>query len=132
MAYYEGERRNIINLITDVIDQMAGLFQTEIRLVRAEINQKVSRIANGGVLIGIGSIAGAAALFLLLQAIVTWLAVAGLPEQWGYLIVGLVIAAIAAFCLIAGINNIRRTNLSPDRTIEQIRADFVTLKEHVR
>jgi hypothetical protein len=126
------DKRTIVNLITDVIDDAAHLFQTEIRLIRAEINEKISRLANGGTLVAIGAVMGVAAVFLLLQASVRWLAVAGLPDQWGYLLVGVVVAGVAAALLMKGINNVKSTNLMPDRTLDQLKADFATVKEHVQ
>jgi hypothetical protein len=126
------DKRTIVNLITDVIDDAAHLFQTEIRLIRVEINEKIARLANGGTLVAIGAVMGVAAVFLLLQASVRWLAVAGLPDQWGYLLVGLVVAGVAAALLMKGINNIKSTNLMPDRTLDQLKADFATVKEHVQ
>jgi hypothetical protein len=129
---HQDEKRTIVNLFADVIGDAVHLFQTEIRLIRAEINEKIGRLANGGTLVGAGAVAAMAAVFLLLQAIVRWLAVAGLPEEWGYLLVGIVVAAIAAALLMSGINRIKSTNLMPDRTLDQLKADFATVKEHVQ
>ncbi len=126
------DKRGTVNLITDVIGDAAHLFQTEIRLIRTEINEKIARLASGGTLVAIGAVAGLAAVFLLLQAIVRWLAVAGLPDQWGYLLVGLVVAGVAAALLMKGINDVKSTNLMPDRTLDQLKADFATVKEHVQ
>ena len=128
---HQDDKRTIVNLFTDVIADTVHLFQTEIRLIRAEINEKIARIANGGTLVAAGALAALAAVFLLLQDIVRWLAVAGLPDQWGYLVVGIVVAAIAAGLLVGGINRIKSTNLMPDRTLDQLKADFATVKEHV-
>jgi hypothetical protein len=129
---HQEDRRTIGNLLTDVLGDVTHLFQTEIRLIRVEFNEKLSRLANGGVMVACGAVAALAALFLLLQALVRWLEIAGLPNQWGYLIVGLVIAAGAAFALTRGISNIKSTSLVPDRTLEQVRADVETVKEHVK
>jgi Putative Actinobacterial Holin-X, holin superfamily III len=131
MAYHE-EKRTIVNLFTDVIAGMTELFQAEIHLIRTEIRQSVSRVANSGTLIGAGVVAALAALFLLLHAVVAWLAIAGLPQQWGYTIVGVLVGAAAAGLLIKGINNLRAAKIMPERTIEQLKADFATVKEHVQ
>jgi len=128
---HQDDKRTIVNLFADVIGETVHLFQTEIRLIRAEINEKIARLANGSTLVGAGALAAIAAVFLLLQDIVRWLAVAGLPDQWGYLIVGLVVAAIAAGLLMGGLNRIKSTNLVPDRTLDQLKADLATVKEHV-
>jgi hypothetical protein len=129
---HQDDKRSIVNLFADVIGDAVHLFQTEIRLIRAEINEKIGRLANGGTLVAAGAVAALAAVFLLLQAIVRWLAVAGLPDEWGYLIVGIVVAAAAAGLLMSGINRIKSTNLMPDRTLDQLKADFATVKEHVQ
>ena len=131
MAYRE-DNRTIGNLLTDLVGDVVHLFQTEIRLIRVEINERLGKLANGGVLIAVGAIASLGAMFLLLQAIVSWLAIAGLPDQWGYLLVGLALAGVAAAVLMKGINNLKATSLVPDRTLEQLRADMATVKEHVK
>ena len=124
--------RSLASLFTDLISEVTQLFQTEIRLVRAEMNEKVSRVANSGALIGAGAVVMLPAVFILLLAIVRWLDVAGLPEQWGLLIVGVVVAALGAILLMKGINNLKGSALVPQRTIEQVQADFSVAREHVR
>jgi hypothetical protein len=68
----------------------------------------------------------------LLQAVVSWLVIAGLPEQWGYSIVGILVAGVAAAVLSKGINNLKASKVMPERTLEQLKADFATVKEHVQ
>jgi hypothetical protein len=131
MASHESARP-LGTLFTDVVSEVTHLFQTEIRLVRAEMNEKVSRVANSGALIGAGAVILLPAVFILLLAIVRWLAVAGIPEQWGLLIVGGVIAILGVALLMKGINNLKGPALVPSRTIEQVRADVSLAKEHVR
>ena len=47
---HQDDKRSIVNLFADVIGDAVHLFQTEIRLIRAEINEKIGRLANGGTL----------------------------------------------------------------------------------
>ena len=124
--------RPLASLFTDLISEVTQLFQAEIRLVRAEMNEKVSRVANSGALIGAGAVVMLPAVFILLLAIVRWLEVAGLPDQWGLLIVGVVVAALGTLLLMKGINNLKGSALVPQRTIEQVRADFSVAREQVR
>jgi hypothetical protein len=131
MAYPE-EKRTIVSLFTDVFAETTELFQAEINLVRSEIRQSVGRVANSGTLIGAGAIGALAALFLLLQAVVSWLVIAGLPERWGYSIVGILVGGVAAGLLSKGINNLKASKVMPERTLEQLKADFATVKEHVQ
>jgi hypothetical protein len=124
--------RPLTSLFTDTVAELTHLFQTEIRLVRAEINEKMSRAANSGALIGAGAVVLLPAVFILLLAIVRWLAVAGLPDQWGLLLVGLVVAGAGVGLLMKGVNNLKGSALVPNRSIEQVRADVAMAKEQVR
>ena len=131
MAMHESTRP-LTSLFTETVAEVTHLFQTEIRLVRAELNEKLSRAANSGVLIAAGGVVMIPAVFILLLAIVRWLAVAGLPEHWGLLVVGLAVAGIGAGVLMKGINNLKGSALVPHRSIEQVRADLSMAKEQVR
>jgi len=126
-----GNGRSLAQLVADAMNEFATLFHTEIHLLRVEISEKFSRIANSGTMIGAGAIAAIIGLVLLLQAAVKWLAVAGLPEEWGLLLVGLVVAVLGVVLLMSGINTVKSTTLLPQRSMNQVRADIATVKEHV-
>src|SRR3954468_8354975 len=123
--------RSLVQLVTDAMNEFATLFHTEIHLLRVELSDKMSRIANSGTMIGAGAIAAIIGLVLLLQAAVKWLAVAGLPEEWGLLLVGLGVAVLGVVLLMSGINTVKSTTLLPQRSMNQVRADIATVKEHV-
>jgi Putative Actinobacterial Holin-X, holin superfamily III len=123
--------RSLVQLITDAMNEFANLFQTEIRLVRVELSEKLNRFAGSGAMIGAGAVAAIVALILLLQAAVKWLAIAGLPEEWGLLLLGFLVGVIGIVLLVKGINDAKATSLLPERTISQVRADIATVKEHV-
>jgi uncharacterized membrane protein YqjE len=127
----QDERQSVIGLVTRVFEEVVHLFQTEIRLVRAELNEKASQLANGGALVGSAIVLIIGGLVLFLMAVVRWLAIAGLPEEWGLLLVGLLAAAAGGLLLSRGLQAITSTNLVPDRSIDQIRADVATVKEHI-
>jgi uncharacterized membrane protein YqjE len=123
--------RPVASLLTQVASDLAFLVQTEIRLARAEVSEKISNAANGGIFIGIGAVLSLAGLVVLLMAVVRWLEVAGLPTQWGFLLVGLATVGIGAGLAIMGASRFKGSALVPDRTIEQLRADYSVAKEQV-
>jgi hypothetical protein len=124
--------RPITSLMTQVVSDLAYLLQTEIRLAKAEIGEKFAQVARGGAYIGVGGILALTGLFLLLLSVVRWLDYAGLPERWGLLLVGGSVLGVGAVLALMGSKNFTGSALTPDRTIEQVRADFNVAKEHVR
>jgi len=118
-------------ILVGVATDAAELFQAEMRLVRAELNEKLSCLARGSTSIAIGTVVAIGALVVLLLAAVRWLAVAGVAEEWGLLIVGIVAAGAAAALLRRGTDSMKGSALVPVRSIEQVRADVAVVKEHV-
>jgi hypothetical protein len=82
--------------------------------------------------LGISAILLLCGVFVLLLGVVRWLEVAGLPNQWGFTLVGLAVAGIGVGLALKGINSLKATSLVPDRTVEQVRADFSVVKEQVQ
>jgi uncharacterized membrane protein YqjE len=124
--------RPIVSVMTQVASDLAYLVQTEFRLARAEMGEKLSAISNAGAYLGLGGVIALAGLIVLLFDIAQWITVAGLPYEWSLLIVALVTLAIGAVLAIAGVNRMKGADLAPKRTLEQVREDYVVAKEHVR
>jgi uncharacterized membrane protein YqjE len=125
------DSRPLATLLTQIVSNLSFLLQTEIRLARAELSEKASQAANGGMYIGIAAVFSLAGLFILLMAAVRWLEVAGLADRWGYLLVGVVAVGIGIGLALMGANRFKPSALVPDRTIEQLKADYTVAKEHV-
>jgi hypothetical protein len=81
---------------------------------------------------GAGLVCVLAGLLFILQSVVSWLEVAGLPDEWGYLLVGLAVGIIGAVLLGKGINALKESSVVPDRAVSQVRADLATVKEHIQ
>ncbi len=124
--------RPIVSLMSHVASDLAYLVQTEFRLARAEMGEKVSAVSNAGTYLALGGAIALSGLIVLLFDIARWIAIAGLPYQWSLLIVAVVALVIGGGFAMAGINKVKASSLTPDRTIEQMREDYVVAKEHVR
>ena len=124
--------RPLASVMSQVVSDLAYLLQTEIRLARVEVSEKVSRAAKGGAFIGVAAVLLLTGLVVLLFAVVRWLEIAGVPDQWGLLIVGGVVTGAGVALALRGTRNLKGSELMPDRTIEQVRADITVAKEHVR
>ena len=124
--------RPIVSLMTHVASDLAYLVQTEFRLARAEMGEKLSALSNAGVYLAAGGVIALGGLIALLFDIANWITVAGLAYEWSLLIVALVALVIGAVLATVGVGRLRGTAFTPNRTIEQMREDIVVAKEHVR
>jgi uncharacterized membrane protein YqjE len=122
----------VTSLITSVINEITHLLQTEFRLARAEVSEKVAQLSNGGILLGAGAVILLPGLTLLGFAIVHWLMIAGLTQEWAFTLVALVVLAIGGGLVVAGINALKASSIVPERTIDQVRADFSIAKEETQ
>lgn len=124
--------RPIASVVAQVASDLAYLVQTEFRLARAEMGEKLSAVSNAGVYLALGGVIALAGLIVLLFDIARWITVAGLPYEWSLLIVALVSLAVAGVLAMAGVGRLRGSAFVPKRTLEQVREDYVVAKEHVR
>jgi hypothetical protein len=122
----------LTSLLTQIISESAYLLQTEIRLVRAEVREKMRSAANGGVLLGVGAVIAIPGLVVLLLDIARWIQVAGLQLEWGLLIVGGVTVLAGVLLCLAGSNRLKTAAQMPERTLEQVRADVGMAKEQLK
>jgi len=124
-------RRPIGHLLTDVVNEVTGLMQTELRLIKAEMNEKVGKLANGGVLLGVAAVCLIAGVGIAFLAVTEWLIVAGLAREWSLTIVALAALVIGGLIAMRGISKIKSTEMMPERSLHQMRQDIHTIKEHV-
>ena len=132
MAIRETTRPPIVSVMTQVASDLAYLVQTEFRLARAEIGEKLSTASNAGMYIGLGAGVALSGFIVLLFDIARWITVAGLAYAWSLLIVAVVTLVIGGALAIAGVSRMKKSALVPNRTLEQVREDYVVAKEHVR
>ena len=124
-------RTQIARLISDVINDTTVLIQAELKLVRVELNEKLGQLANGGVLVGAGAVCLIAGLGVACMALAEWLFVAGLAREWSLTIVAALVLLIGALVVSRGLNSIKSTELVPERSLQGVRQDINTIKEHV-
>lgn len=127
-----GDPRSVPSLISDLAQQATHLIQTEARLLRAEMSEKLTLIGTGTAEVAAGAICLLAALLVLLQALVVALAKAGLGAGWASLLVGVVVALVGVFLIRNGSKSFDAKNLSPDKTQGQLRQDVQLAKDQVK
>jgi len=126
------DARSISRLLGDAFEQLSQLFQTEIRLARAELADKAAQAGVGVGLLFAGLLVMMPALVLLLIALALFLTGFGLSPVTAHLLSGLAAAVISGVLMIVGLARLKPSSLSPDTTIRQVQKDIAAAKEIVR
>jgi uncharacterized membrane protein YqjE len=110
----------LINRMTSDVGQ---LMSTQIELAKVEIKDEVTRAGKGAGMVGGGGLAAFISVLLLSFAVAYWLADAFDDLGWGFFVVGLVHAGVAAFLVLKGKQRITSATPVAEHTIESIKED---------
>ena len=124
-------RPGVVTLVTAAIAQSADLVQTEFRLARAEISEKLAALRIGLAMMAVGAIFLIVALGMLLQALVSVLIAVGMSPPLAILLVAGGAAAIGLVLFLVGQKRLNPDELVPDRTLTSLTRDGRMMKETV-
>jgi uncharacterized membrane protein YqjE len=110
----------LVNRMTTDVGQLVS---TQIELAKVEIKDEVARAGKGAGMVGGGGLAAFVGVLLLSFAVAYWLADAFDNLGWGFFVVGLVYAAVAAFLVLKGKQQINSVTPVAEQTIETIKED---------
>jgi len=116
--------------LADVAGDLADLVQKELRLAKAEVAEKLDAKFRAVVWMGLAGAVGLMAVFLLLQALVFGLTTFGIAMHWSCLIVAAGLAIIGAAAYAKGASDAKQ-ELTPTRTLRQVKQDIATAKEQL-
>ena len=122
----------LVSLVTQLGSDFAYLLQTEIRMARAELSERLSAAASAGAYVAAAAVLLLSGFIVLLVDIARWLEVAGLFYPWSLLLVAIVALAAGGALAFVGVGRLKESSLVPQRTLEQMREDFTVAKDHVR
>ena len=115
----------LFHALSDTISRAANLVQLEVRVFKAELDEKLSKVKAGLSLISSGAIFIAAGLFLVLQAVVLALVESGLSPALATLLV----AGVSIAFMLVGRRQMDGDALAPERTIHGLQRDTRLVKE---
>ena len=110
-------------LLSRMTSDFSKLVSTQIELAKLEIKDEVAKAGKGAGMVGGGGLAAIIGLLLLSFAIAYWLADALDDTGWGFFIVGLVYAVLAAVLVLKGKQKIQVATPVAEQTIETIKED---------
>jgi uncharacterized membrane protein YgcG len=127
MAYEHLRNSALPRALSEVLADLADLLQKEIRLARAEISSKLSTKVRAVAWMIVAGVLGLIAFFLVIEAAVFAMASFGIAMHWSCLIVAAVLGVAAVAFYLAGRSDAEE-QLTPTRTIHQVRQDIATAR----
>ena len=127
----EARNQSLHNLFGEAIRETSDLAQKEFALFRTEMSQGVRSMFIGLAMVVAAAVFAIAAVMLLTESLVEWLASVLESEALAALIVGGIMAAIAIGLGLYGRSAISRFSLTPERTVRSIKRDTEVLSERV-
>jgi uncharacterized membrane protein YqjE len=110
-------------LVSRMTNDVGKLVSTQLELAKVEIKEEVTRAGKGVGMVGGGGLAGWFALLLVSMGIAFGIGNAMESVGWGFVLVGLVYAAIAAVLVLKGKQQITSATPIAEQTIETIKED---------
>src|SRR5687768_17356268 len=122
------DNRSVPELLADALNQFSKLISNEVQLAKAEMAAKVTQAIMAAAFLAIAGLMAIPVLVLLLIAFGAWLIDMGWSDPLAYLaaaVLGLVISGILAWI---GMNRLKASSLTPDRTLKQLQRDAQAMK----
>jgi Putative Actinobacterial Holin-X, holin superfamily III len=127
------QERSIGELFGQLSQDLTLLIRQEIQLARSEMTDKISRLGRNLVSVGAGGfVAYLGGLALMAALILALRDLANISLAWSSLIVGAVLAIVGYSMLQRGLKELKRADLAPRRTVENIRDDVQAIKDDVQ
>ena len=120
--------RPIGELLSDVTTQLQQLVRKELELARAEIKQEVDKAVKGVAVFAVAGVIGLLAAIALVFA-AAWGLSELVPEGVAFLIVGVLLLAVAGALFMAGKKKVAQVNPVPEQTIQTVKEDVETAKD---
>jgi uncharacterized membrane protein YqjE len=120
---------SLSDLLSRLSTDFGDLLSTQLELAKVEIKEEVGRAGKGAAMLSSGALVGYLALILLTFA-AAWGLSEVVPEGVAFLIVGVVVAAIAAFLLMTGRERMREVRPVPETT-ETLKEDVQWAKQQM-
>jgi hypothetical protein len=123
-----GDEPSLSDLISHLIDDLSRLMRQEVELAKTELRRDLTQAGNGSGMLVAGAVAAFIALLLALFA-AAWGLAAIMPAGFAFLIVAVVVGALAAGAIAAGRKRLKQVDLTPRATIESVQRDQHVIAE---
>ena len=130
---HDPHNRSLGELLGDLTTQTRELISEEFALAKAEIYQKVSRIARAGIwFVAAGVLAFSGLMTLLASAVLGLMAAFAIQPWLSALIVALVVFGAAYVALQSGRSLLSQESLAPRQTMESLKENAEWIRSHTQ
>lgn len=121
--------QTIQGLVGEALRESTDLAQKEFTLFKTEVSQNIRTLFMGLAMVVVAAVFAIAAVMLLTESLVEWLATIVNSEALAALIVGGVLALIAIGLGLWGRSAMTSSSLAPQRTMRSLKRDAEVLSE---
>lgn len=134
------DERSLGDLFSELAAETSTLVRQEVALAQSEITSKAVTLGTQVGFLVVGGVVGLLGVLALLAALIigvgqlisNLVGVLPLTGAWiSALVVGLIIAGIAAFLITSALKTLRETSLTPRQTVDSLKEDAQWLKDQV-
>jgi Putative Actinobacterial Holin-X, holin superfamily III len=124
-------QRSVPELLQNIVNNLQEIIRSEFRLAKTEFKDEAGKAAKPAATFGTGLVLGFYGIGFLLLAAVYGLST--IMAGWmAALLVGAVLTAIAIATLVSSAKKLKRVNLSPDKTIQNLEENVQWAKQQVK
>ena len=117
-----GDDASLGELFSSLTNDLSQLVRSEMELARVEIREEAGKAGKAAGMLGGGAVAALVALILLTSA-AAWGLAEVVDAGWAFLIVGVVIGAVAAVLAMSGRRKLAEVRPVPDQTVDTLKED---------
>lgn len=124
------DERSLGDLFSELATETGTLIRQEVALAQTELTEKASTVGKNVGYLAVGGAVGYAALLAILAGII--LALASFIPAWASaLVVGIAVGIVAYILITSALEELKRTELKPEETVESIKEDAQWLKNQL-
>jgi hypothetical protein len=123
--------RSLGELFGELTRDLADLFRSELELARTELTEEARKAGRAGGMVTAGAATGYLALILAAFA-AAWGLAEVIAAGWAFLVIAVVVGAIAAVLLMKGRQEVGTVRPVPDQTVETLKEDAQWARAQVK
>jgi hypothetical protein len=126
----KNDERSLGDLFSELAAETGTLVRQEVALAQAELTVKATSVGKNVGFLAVGGAIAYAGVLAILAGIILGLSLL-IPAWIAAIMVGLVVGAVAFFLISSALEELKKTNLKPEETVESIKEDAQWLKNQV-